>query len=112
MIKKILAAMLILVYFASCNSRQFDSTKWKSNSDAQYYMLRDLMESGILIGKTKLEVIELLDTVSIKKPFQIESDSWMYIIIVPQPVSATKSPVKVLDVEFKNGNVEAASIRK
>lgn len=41
-------------------SNNFDQTEWKTNTEERYKMSEDIIESKILIGKTKHEIIELL----------------------------------------------------
>lgn len=41
-------------------SNDFDQTEWKTNTEERYKMSEDIIESKILIGKTKQEIIELL----------------------------------------------------
>ena len=55
----------------SCNHDiNFDSEKWKSAGgenitlDTRFNMTNDLIESGILINKSGIEIIELLDSPS------------------------------------------------
>jgi len=41
-------------------SNNFDKTKWDTNKAERYKMSEDIIESEILIGKTKTEIIQLL----------------------------------------------------
>jgi hypothetical protein len=101
---------LLAVFANSCNKRTFDSNKWKNDKEAQYYMLDDIVENKILIGKSKEEIIQLLDTVD-DKGFKKEEDTWGYVIGIPGPVPVTKTPVIWLLVDFKYNKVVKAYIR-
>ena len=74
-------------------------------------MLNDLIESEILINKSKEEVIALLDTTGIKQ-YNYSDSIWMFIISKPQPTLATESPMVILDVTFHSNNVITAEKRK
>ena len=58
---------------------KFDSIKWSENRNDRHEMRKDIIESGILLGKTKTELVELLG-----KPnnnFKISNDTlqnWIY----------------------------------
>ena len=41
-------------------TNDFDKQTWKSNPEERYKMSEDIIESEILIGKTKQEIVELL----------------------------------------------------
>lgn len=103
-------ASSILVQF-SCESNQFDTDKRKNDPKFKYEMTKHLISSKVLIGKTKTEIVNLLDTTDIKQPFNFNSNDWMYII--PKTNSlATSSPVVIIDVQFQNDTVTNASERK
>jgi hypothetical protein len=57
---EIISLGLLLLF--GCTYKKFDSKKWKTNKDEQFYMLKDIIKNKRLLGKTKSEVIELLDT--------------------------------------------------
>lgn len=64
MFKKIVAvlilATLISVLLISVYENKFDQTTWKVYPSKRYKMRKDIIESELLIGKTKQEVIRLL----------------------------------------------------
>jgi hypothetical protein len=104
--------ILISIFFAACSSDQtFNSDKWKTNKDEQFYMLNDIVENKRLLGKTKKEITTLLDTNDAKQ-FKYADDFWMFIVSIPYDVPATKTPVKVLDIEFQNDKVTNVILRK
>jgi len=49
--------MFSITYYPN---KDFDQNKWKSNIEARYEMSEDIIDSKILIGKTKKEVVDLL----------------------------------------------------
>ncbi|MDR2010106.1 MAG: hypothetical protein LBQ22_06455 [Bacteroidales bacterium] len=106
--KAIFYSLGLLLLFG-CSDKKFNSEKWKTNIDKQFYMLNDLVESEILLDKTKTEVIDLLDTVNIKK-FKYSDNSWMFIILIPNSF-ATEKAVEVMDIDFENEKVKQVTIR-
>jgi len=102
---------LLIIFLFGCSDKKFNSEKWKINKDEQFYMLNDIVENKILLGKTKSEIIELLDTVNIKQ-FKYLNDFWMYIVTIPYYVPATKTSVKVMDIEFENDKVKIITVRE
>ena len=95
----------------SCSDKQFDSGKWKAKPDEQYYMLNDIIENRRFLGKTKTEIIDLLDTTEIKQ-FKYSDNSWMFIIVIPHPTPAQKRGVEVMDIVFENEKVKTVSLRE
>jgi|GEM_PF-797509 len=109
--KNIIGIFLIaLIFFTGCSDRDFNSDIWKTNKDQRFYMLNDIVKNKILIGKTKQEIIELLDTVDIKR-FNYTDNSWMYIVSIPYLVPVPQQPIKVMDIEFENNKVKQTTIR-
>ena len=54
---------LIVIWIFSMSfytKKDFDRSEWKTNVEARYEMSKDIIDSKILIGKTKEEIIELL----------------------------------------------------
>jgi len=49
--------MFSITYYPN---KDFDQNKWKSNIEARYEMSKDIIDSKLLIGKTKKEVVDLL----------------------------------------------------
>jgi hypothetical protein len=94
----------------SCSNNTFDSDKWKTDKEAQYYMLDDIVENKRLIGKSKDEIIQLLDTVYMKG-FKKEEDEWGYIIGIPGWVPVTQTPIVWLQLEFKDNQVIKTYVR-
>lgn len=62
---KIIAGVLILAtiisyFLLEANEKQFDQATWNSYPTERYKMSKDVIESNVLIGKSKIEVITLL----------------------------------------------------
>ncbi len=64
MFKKVIAvlilATLISLVLISTFENKFDETTWKVYPSKRYNMRKDIVESELLIGKTKQEVLRLL----------------------------------------------------
>ena len=55
-----LIILAVLFYINSASDRVFDRDWWLNNSNKRYEMAGDIINSGMLLGKTKQEVISLL----------------------------------------------------
>ena len=55
-------AAIISYFLLETNEKQFNQESWTSNPLMRYKMSKDIIESNMLIGKTKGEVIMLLGT--------------------------------------------------
>lgn len=73
-------------------------------------MLNDIVDNKILTGKTKDEIIELLDTIGIKQ-FNYSDNSWMFVISIPNSL-ATEKAVEIMDIEFEKDKVKQVKIRQ
>ncbi|MBU2939674.1 hypothetical protein KO494_09000 [Lacinutrix sp. C3R15] len=80
-------------------SNDFDKQEWETNIEERYKMSEDIIESKILIGKTKEEIIELLG-----KDFYTYNQNHMAYVIGFVPRLFNIDP-DVLDIYFKNGKV-------
>lgn len=78
--------------------KPFNQQKWMANPSERYEMSQNLIESELLIGKTKIEVKELLGSVS----YKYSENHWAYSIGFIPGITIDPS---VLDVYFKNGKV-------
>ncbi len=80
-------------------SNDFDKQEWETNMEERYKMSEDIMESKILIGKTKEEITELLG----KDFYSYNQNHIAYEIgFVP---GLFKMDPDVLDIYFENGKV-------
>ncbi|WP_299383909.1 hypothetical protein [uncultured Lacinutrix sp.] len=101
--KKIIIVILLLISFSNCtdnNTKKFETTKWKNASPReQGLMASDLVESNILIGKSKSEVLELIgtpkDSSAINFHYLIE---FGYMAPFHLDVNFNKNENKVIDV--------------
>ena len=78
--------------------RRFDKAKWGTNKDERYEYSKNIIESRILIGKTRSQVKKLLGIAN-----QSGSDSWVYILGF-KPGIGFIDP-SALEIDFKNGKV-------
>lgn len=93
---------LIMLWFFSMSyypNHDFDQQKWFADKEKRYELSEDILDSKMLIGKTKLEVRQLLGDEGNKD----ESDDWNYYLGF-RPGFANIDP-EVLDIEFKDGKV-------
>ncbi len=95
--------ILIMLVFFFCLSyyptHDFNKQKWESDTEKRYELSEDLIESKILIGKTKKEVIEILGEPDGWK----EDDYWSYYLGF-KPSLLGIDP-DYLDINFKNNKV-------
>lgn len=92
-------AIIILTSLYYYPTYNFDKQKWKSNIEKRYELSEDIIASKLLIGKTKIEVEEILG----KENNSITSDYWTYYLGF-RPGLMSIDP-DVLDIYFKDGKV-------
>jgi amino acid transporter len=80
-------------------SHDFNKQKWFADKEMRYELSEDIIESEMLIGKTKSEVRKLLGDDGNSE----ESDHWSYYLGF-RPGFANIDP-DVLDIDFKEGKV-------
>ncbi|MDO6598274.1 hypothetical protein Q4512_15225 [Oceanihabitans sp. 2_MG-2023] len=80
-------------------TNDFDKQEWETNIEERYKMSEDIIESKILIGKTKEEIIELLG-----KDFYTYNQNHIAYGIGFVPGLFSMDP-DVLDIYFENGKV-------
>jgi hypothetical protein len=80
-------------------SNDFDRQKWLNDKEKRYELSENIIESKLLIGKTKMEVKQILGD----EENGDNSDLWNYYLgFKPQLFGIDPD---VLDIEFKNGKV-------
>jgi len=95
--------------FVQCDQDQkFDKEIWKNEPEQRYKQVNDLINSKILLGKSKQEVRVLLTNDC--KYCDDTNNSWMYYL--GEGNDNKDFRWEVLDVEFKNDKVFNISIRK
>ncbi len=100
--------LFTLFLLFSCSNKQFDSEKWKAEENEQFYMLSDIINNNRLEGKTKKDIIKLLDTTNIKQ-FRYKDNCWWFVILKPH-AKGTQSPVTCMYIYFKNDKVKSVTI--
>jgi hypothetical protein len=94
------AAIIIWIFSMTYYpSKDFDKVEWKSNIEERYKMSEDIIDSDILIGKSKQEVIELLGT-----EYWADGESHISYYLGFVPSLANIDP-DILDIYFENGKV-------
>ena len=78
---------------------EFDQAKWSSNIEKRYEMSKNLIESRILIGKTKSEIKQLLGDSNV--PY--ENNNWNYYLGMKPDI--IRIDPDILEIEFKDGKV-------
>jgi len=100
------APMIYIVFIISYFSyleyypkSDFDSSAWETNEEERFKMSKDIIESDMLIGKTKAEVIEILGS-----DFSTYDDNHIayYLGFVPGMFNIDPD---VLDIHFANSKV-------
>jgi len=95
-------AGLIILWVLSMSyhpDHDFDKEKWFNDKEKRYELSEDIIDSEMLIGKTKTQVQQLLGNEDNAK----ESNNWSYYLGF-RPGFFTMDP-DVLSIEFKNGKV-------
>jgi len=93
---------IIMIWWVSISyypKKDFNKQEWETNIEERYIMSENIIDSEILIGKTKKEVIELLG--SDYYTYGEEHISY-YLGFVPGIVNIDPD---VLDIYFENGKV-------
>jgi hypothetical protein len=80
-------------------SKEFDKQKWISDKEKRYELSKEIIESEMLIGKTKSEVKQILGN----EENDENSDLWNYYLGFKPGLFGIDPDV--LDIEFKNGKV-------
>lgn len=103
----IYVGLALLFFFAISYypNRDFDKEKWKTDPEKRYELTKDLINSKILIGKTKAEVIQVLGI----EDNEDRIDNWSYYVGF-KPMIVNIDP-DVLEIFFKNGKVVLISQR-
>ncbi|MDW5289763.1 hypothetical protein [Formosa sp. PL04] len=93
---------IMLLWFASSTyypTHQFSKFHWETNIEERYTMSKDIIESNMLIGKTKEEISGLLGT-----GFYVYNDNHIGYNLGFTPGLFNIDP-DVLDIYFENGKV-------
>lgn len=102
LLSPILFGGIILLWIFSISyypKTDFNKQEWASNKEERYKMSNDIMESNLLIGKTKDEVITLMGN----DFYKYDDNHIAYDLgFVP---GLFKIDPDVLDIYFKNGKV-------
>ncbi len=93
--------IIVLLFFIMSYypTHDFDKEKWFTDEEERYEMSDNIIESNMLIGKTKTEIQQILGDGDNSD----QSDGWYYYLGY-RPGFANIDP-DVLYIEFKNGKV-------
>ena len=94
--------LIILAFVFSASyypTHDFNKQKWVSDSEKRYELSENLIESKILIGKTKKEVTEILGEPDGSK----QENYWSYYLGFKPSIGGIDPDY--LDIEFKNDKV-------
>ncbi|QNH60733.1 hypothetical protein [Hymenobacter sediminicola] len=107
----ILYTVMITLWFVWASyypKRDFDRERWRSSIETRYEMSDDIIESKMLIGKSKAEVRQLLEVKPEKREwpdFNADtSDYWRYYLGFKPSVLGPMDP-DALDIYFEDGRV-------
>lgn len=101
-ITPVLYTGLIVAWVAALSyypEKDFNTEKWNSDADKRYEMTDDLIESKILMGKTKQDVVNFLG----QAEADFNNSQWSYYIGF-KPGLINIDP-DVLEIEFKDNKV-------
>ncbi|WP_159023075.1 hypothetical protein [Formosa sp. L2A11] len=87
-------------------THEFSKLHWETNTEERYKMSKDIIESNILIGKSKAEVSDLLGT-----DFYVYNDNHIGYNLGFTPGFFNIDP-DVLDIYFKNSKVIRVSLHE
>lgn len=95
------AGMIVLILLAMSYypTHRFNKAEWLENPKKRYQLSDDIINSNVLIGKTKAEVKQMLGD----EGNPDESDHWTYYLGY-KPGFISIDP-DVLDIDFKDGKV-------
>ena len=85
---------------------RFDQEQWRSNPQQRYKMADDLIESQLLIGKTKAEVISILGY----SGFHVDSNQDILTYSLGEQPSFFETEKEYLLIVFINGKVKEVSL--
>lgn len=87
--------IFVLFYYPN---KDFDASKWRNDSENRFEMSKDLIENKLLIGKTKVQVENMLG-----KTQNFNDSLWIYELgFVP---SLGNIDPDILEITFKDGVV-------
>lgn len=89
---------LFIAYMFYYPNRAFDRKKWLKDNEKRYELSKDLIENQLLIGKSKLQVKEILGLDSNCE----ENDIWIFYLGFTPGLGIDPD---VLKITFKNGKV-------
>lgn len=102
-----LIVLAVLFYINSAPERVFDREWWLNNGNRRYEMAGDIINSGMLLGKDKQEVIRLLGDDYINN----EEEKSVIGYDLGFSSQSMNLPDKILSIEFEDGKVINVSVQ-
>lgn len=101
-----LVALVLAFILVNTLEKPFDAKVWQAEPLQRYEMADDIIESQILSGKTKREIIEILGQPDSKSNAEKEG----FIYKIGDPPSFFSSQKEYLLIIFKNEHVEKVTL--
>ncbi len=102
-----LIILVVLFYVNSAPERVFDRDWWLNNGNKRYEMAGDIINSGMLLGKTKQEVVSLLGNDYVSNENE-EAQSIGYDLGFSS--ESMNLPDRMLNIEFDGDKVINVSV--
>ena len=88
---------------------EFNSAEWTENKQERHHMKKDLIESKILVGKSRTEIVEILGIPNNNVKVQLDTmKNWNYYMGSEGHGMGWK--FHSLNLYFENGNVESVKL--
>ena len=105
----IVALSFSILFYEYHPEINFNSTEWTENKSERHHMKKDLIESEILIGKSKSEIVEILGIPENKIKVELDTiNNWNYYMGSEGHGIGWK--FHSLDLYFKKGSVESVKL--
>lgn len=105
----IVALFFSILFYEYHPEIKFNSTEWTENKSERHHMKKDLIESEILIGKSKSEIVEILGIPENKIKVELDTiKNWNYYMGSEGHGMGWK--FHSLDLYFEKGSVESVEL--
>ena len=100
------AIFLSFIFYEYHPELKFNSIEWSENKKDRHHMRKDLIESKLLIGKTKNEIVEILGKPANNSKIEIDTlKNWNYSMGIEGHGMGWK--FHNLDLYFKNEKIDS-----
>ncbi len=105
----IVALFFSILFYEYHPEIKFNSTEWTENKSERHHMKKDLIESEILIGKSKSEIVEILGIPENKIKVELDTiKNWNYYMGSEGHGMGWK--FHSLDLYFEKGSVKSVKL--